>query len=95
MLYGARQDGRVVMQRPAKYLTPVQFRFQPPYRAIMKVRIIGLGFVGSSLLGGLKDNIEVMQVNPKYGTSINDLFKFDPDIIFITNNIKLNLHLLT
>ena len=84
------------MQRPAKPLTPVQFRFQPPYRAIIKVGIIGLGFLGSSLLGGLKDNIEVMQVDPKkYGTSINDLFKFDPDIIFITNNIKLNLQLLT
>ncbi len=50
----------------------------------MKVGIIGLGFVGSALLSGLKDNVEVMKVDPKIGTSTNDLLKFNPDIIFIS-----------
>jgi UDPglucose 6-dehydrogenase len=50
----------------------------------MKVGIIGLGFVGSALLNGLKDNVEVMKIDPKIGTSTNDLLNFNPDIIFIS-----------
>ena len=34
------------------------------YGVYMKVGIIGLGFVGSALLSGLKDNVEVMKVDP-------------------------------
>ena len=44
------------MQRPAKPFTPVRFRLQPPY--IMKIGIIGLGFVGKALRNGLKENDE-------------------------------------
>ena len=31
-------DGRVVMQRPAKPLTPVRFRIQPPYNVLTILR---------------------------------------------------------
>ena len=35
------------MQRPAKPFTPVRFRLQPPN--VMKIGIIGYGFVGKAL----------------------------------------------
>ena len=49
----------------------------------MKVAIIGLGFVGTALLNGLKDTVEVKQIDPKLGSNINDLKDFSPEIIFI------------
>ena len=56
----------------------------------MKVGIIGLGFVGSALLNGLKDNVEVMKIDPKIGTSTNDLLNFNPDVIFISVPTPMN-----
>ena len=44
------------MQRPAKPFTPVRFRLQPP--CIMKIGIIGFGFVGKALKNGLKDDVD-------------------------------------
>ncbi len=70
------------MQRTANPCTPVRFRPQPPINMV-KVAIIGLGFVGSSLLNALKDSVEVLQIDPKLGTSINELGDFSPEIIFI------------
>ena len=49
----------------------------------MKVAIIGLGFVGNSLLNGLKDTVNVKKIDPMLGTSINELKDFSPEIIFI------------
>ncbi len=69
------------MQRPAKPFTPVRFRLQPP--SIMKVGIIGFGFVGKALFNGLVDGLDVLKVDPKLNTSIKDLLKFKPEVIFI------------
>ena len=49
----------------------------------MKVAIIGLGFVGSSLLNGLRDSVKVKEIDPKLGTNISELKDFLPEIIFI------------
>ena len=48
------------MQRPAKPFTPVRFRLQPPN--IMKVAIIGFGFVGKALRNGFKDDVDCIEV---------------------------------
>ena len=49
----------------------------------MKIAIIGLGFVGTALFKGLKENLEIYKVDPKLNTNIEDLIEFKPDIIFI------------
>ncbi len=49
----------------------------------MKVAIIGMGFVGNSLRNGLKDTVKVKEIDPKLGTSINEVKHFSPEIIFI------------
>jgi UDPglucose 6-dehydrogenase len=69
------------MQRPAKPFTPVRFRIQPP--DIMKIGIIGYGFVGKALNEGLEDNTDVLKVDPKLNTSIDSLSRFCPDAVFI------------
>ena len=76
------------MQRPAKPFTPVRFRIQPP--SIMKVGIIGYGFVGEALNQGLTGDIAVKKIDPKLGTNINDLKDFKPDIIFICVPTPMN-----
>ena len=70
------------MQRPAKPSTPVRFRIQPPLK-IMKIGIIGYGFVGKALEEGLTDEVQILKIDPKLNTQINDLLAFDPDAIFI------------
>ena len=49
----------------------------------MKVGIIGYGFVGSALKNGLKDNVEVLKIDPKLNTNISMLKTFNPNIIFL------------
>ena len=39
----------------------------------MKVSIIGYGFVGNALKSGLKDNLELLIIDPKLNTSTKDL----------------------
>jgi len=56
----------------------------------MKVAIVGLGFVGKSLLNGIKDSVEVKQIDPKLGSSINELKDFLPEIIFICVPTPMN-----
>ena len=70
------------MQRPAKPLTPVRFRIQPPLN-IMKIGIIGYGFVGKALEAGLNDNVKIIKIDPKLNTKVKDLKKFEPDALFI------------
>ncbi len=50
----------------------------------MRVVIIGYGFVGKALHNGLKDNIDLLLIDPKLNTNVNDLIRFLPDIIFIS-----------
>ncbi len=76
-----RLDGRVVMQRPAKPFTPVRFRIQPPL--VMKIGIIGFGFVGEALANGLNDDVEICKIDPKLSTSLKDLKEFSPKASFI------------
>ena len=61
------------MQRPAKPFTPVRFRLQPPH--IMKVGIVGYGFVGKALKNGLKDNIDCIEIDPNLNTDLDALEK--------------------
>ena len=66
-------DGRVVMQRPAKPFTPVRFRLQPP--KIMKIGIIGYGFVGNALASSFNDSVDYRIVDPKKNTTISSLVR--------------------
>ncbi len=76
------------MQRPAKPFTPVRFRLQPPN--IMKIGIIGFGFVGKALRNGLKDDVDCIEIDPKLGTNIDDLIKHKPEIVFICLPTPMN-----
>tara|TARA_Y100000590_G_C15744473_1_gene1021485 strand:+ start:3588 stop:4439 length:852 start_codon:yes stop_codon:yes gene_type:complete len=49
----------------------------------MKIGIIGYGFVGSALKSSLKENVEVLKIDPKLNTHISELKVFNPDIIFL------------
>lgn len=50
----------------------------------MKVGIVGYGFVGKALSDGLKDNVNLVIIDPKLNTNIKDLKDFDPEFIFIS-----------
>ncbi len=56
----------------------------------MKVAIIGYGFVGKALHNSLKTPVEVLLVDPKLNTNINDLKAFKPDTIFICVPTPMN-----
>ena len=56
----------------------------------MKVAIIGYGFVGKALKNGLNNNVDILLIDPKLNTNINDLKIFLPDIIFITVPTPMN-----
>ena len=65
-----RLDGRVVMQRPAKPLTPVRFRLQPPLKkkynkvlSLQNARVVEL--VDTRDLKSLDRNIVPVQVRPR------------------------------
>ena len=77
------------MQRPAKPFTPVRFRLQPPDN-IMKIGIVGFGFVGQALRKGLEDDVECIVIDPKLKTYINDLKEFNPDMVFICVPTPMN-----
>ena len=81
-------DGRVVMQRPAKPFTPVRFRLQPP--KIMKIGIIGYGFVGNALASSFNDSVDYRIVDPKKNTTISSLVEFSPEIVFICVPTPMN-----
>ena len=77
------------MQRPAKPFTPVRFRLQPPNN-IMKIGIVGFGFVGQALRKALEDDVECFIVDPKLKTNINDLQEFKPNIVFVCVPTPMN-----
>ena len=70
------------MQRPAKPFTPVRFRIQPPL-IIMKIGIIGYGFVGQALANAINENVEVFNVDPNLKTTLSQMQDFAPDVIFV------------
>lgn len=49
----------------------------------MKVAIVGYGFVGKALAEGFLDTVELIKIDPKLGTDINEIIEFKPKIVFI------------
>lgn len=49
----------------------------------MKIGIVGYGFVGRALSNALNTNSSVIKIDPNLGTNIDDLIKFNPDLIFL------------
>ena len=49
----------------------------------MKIGIIGYGFVGKAIEAGLKDDVEIIKIDPKLDTKINDLKNSVIDVLFI------------
>ena len=49
----------------------------------MKVAIVGYGFVGKALSEGFLDTVEVMKIDPKLDTNINEIESFKPEFIFV------------
>ncbi len=56
----------------------------------MKAAIIGYGFVGKALHNAINDNVDVLLIDPKLGTSVEDAKDFFPDIIFICVPTPMN-----
>ncbi len=56
----------------------------------MKVSIVGYGFVGQALHKGLKNDVEICIVDPKQGTTFDDLKRFSPEISFICVPTPMN-----
>jgi len=57
---------------------------------IMKIGIIGYGFVGKALEAGLSEDVELLKIDPKLNSKIHDLVDFDPDAIFICVPTPMN-----
>lgn len=56
----------------------------------MKVGIIGYGFVGKALESGLKNNVDILKIDPILENKIEDLIEFKPDICFICVPTPMN-----
>ncbi len=56
----------------------------------MKVAIIGYGFVGKALSDGFLDSVEVLKIDPKLGSQVNEISKFKPEVIFICLPTPMN-----
>jgi UDPglucose 6-dehydrogenase len=56
----------------------------------MKIGIIGYGFVGKALAAGLNDDVNLLKIDPKLNTNINDLIDFKPNAIFICVPTPMN-----
>ncbi len=57
---------------------------------IMKIGIVGYGFVGKALAEAFTDDVEIYKVDPKLNTFINDLKDFQPNFIFICLPTPMN-----
>ncbi len=55
----------------------------------MRVAIVGHGFVGKAVDEGLK-GVEKMIIDPNYGTGIEDLQQFMPDLVFVSVPTPMN-----
>ena len=56
----------------------------------MKVGIVGFGFVGQALFKSLIDVDDVFKVDPKLGSTIEELIQFEPNIVFLTLPTPMN-----
>ena len=56
----------------------------------MKIGIIGYGFVGKALAAGLNDDVNLLKIDPKLNTKINDLIDYKPNAIFICVPTPMN-----
>ena len=56
----------------------------------MKISIIGYGFVGKALEKAIKNDVEILKIDPVLGTKISDLEDFDPEICFICVPTPMN-----
>ena len=56
----------------------------------MKIGIIGYGFVGKALEKGVKDDVEILKIDPLLETRISDLEEFSPKICFICVPTPMN-----
>lgn len=57
----------------------------------MKIGIVGHGFVGKAVDYGFETPlVEKFLVDPKYGTTIDDLLQFNPDCVFICAPTPMN-----
>lgn len=57
---------------------------------MIKIGIVGAGFVGSAVEFGFNKNVEKFLVDPKLNSSLSDLKEFDPDFIFICVPTPMN-----
>lgn len=49
----------------------------------MNIAVVGCGFVGNALINALCNKVNILKIDPKYGSSIKDLKSFKAEIIFI------------
>jgi UDPglucose 6-dehydrogenase len=49
---------------------------------MLKVGIVGHGFVGKAVDDGLK-NVHKMIIDPNYGISVEDLYNYNPEVVFV------------
>ena len=56
----------------------------------LKLGIVGHGFVGKATDWGFSKNVEKFIVDPLYATTVFDLKKFDPEIVFICVPTPMN-----
>jgi UDPglucose 6-dehydrogenase len=56
----------------------------------VKIGIVGHGFVGKATDNGFEKNVEKFRVDPKLGTSINELAEFKPKLVFICVPTPMN-----
>ena len=56
----------------------------------MKVAIVGYGFVGKALSDGFLDTVEVIKIDPKLDTNINEIERYKPELIFVCLPTPMN-----
>ena len=55
-------------------------------KVVMKIGIIGNGFVGKATKNGFSKNTQVFTVDPKLKTTISQLIEFKPSFIFVRSD---------
>ncbi len=56
----------------------------------MKISIIGYGFVGKALEKAIKNDVEILKIDPVLKTKMSDLEDFEPEICFICVPTPMN-----
>ena len=50
---------------------------------MIKIGIVGHGFVGKAVDYGFSNNVEKILIDPNYNTTCSELQSFDPDVVFV------------